>query len=215
MSRQALCAALAGVLLSGCANAHVYAVREPAARERLERLAAAVQPQTGHPEWHYWVRAIKMDRGCADVMVFRDHHIFLSDRLVDEGDDLLLAVLLAHAMAHHDLDHPDKGGWMRWFQLVGFGVAGAFLPGAGLIPVVTDPLVQRGMVSVQERGADDLTVEYLEHMGYTAADYVATLEFLQARHWTEQVGGIDPVKQKNFSRRIERIRRRLPAGPAV
>ena len=194
------------VPLAGCA--HVQAVRDGPTHDRLQRLAAAVQPHTDHLDWHYQVQAAPLKRGSADLMVFRGHEIVVSDRLMAEADDLILAALLAHAMAHDALGHPRARNVAQTVSTVGFTVADLFIPFAGMGEMIVDPLLRRGVVSARERSADDLAITYLERMGYTAGDYLVALEFMRLRKCSEQTGKRTKA-QKGFSGRIRRIRWRI------
>ena len=198
--------ALACLLLVGCATA-IRTIRAHPQQDRLERLLATIQPHTGHPEAYTWVRILQPTKRHVDLWVFRQRHIYLSEALVNEADDVILTALLAHGIAHHDLAHHTKRGIMRSVQYVAFLIGGAFVPGLGFGWYVADPVMEGVMSAGQEFSADAKAVTYLEKLGYSVDEYVKALEFLTSHQYVERTGGI-LTTQEGFSGRIAALRGR-------
>jgi len=195
---------LAALCLAGCAT--IRTVRDHPAQARLDRLAALVMRQTGHPNERCWVRALD-SKPFADLLVLQQRHVYLSEAVLAAADDRILGALLGHAVAHHELRHHGKRNIIQLVQYVAFQVAGAFVPGLGLGTFLVYPVVEQTVTLGQEFSADVKTMEILKPLEYSDEEYFSILEFLRAHHMTERVGGVF-TKQEGFTSRIAALRKR-------
>ena len=76
--------------------------------------------------------------------------------------------LVAHEVAHELLGHIGQRRALVLSLGASFTVLGIMVPGAGLIDILTNPLIVRAFTRDQEIAADLKAVEVLRDMGYTA-----------------------------------------------
>ena len=200
------------LLLAGCAT--IKTVRAHPQQDRLERLLAALQPHTQHPEAKTWVRILQPTKRQVDLWILQQRHIYLSEALVIHADDAVLTALLAHGIAHHDLAHHTRRGVVRGVQYVGFLIGGLFVPGLGLGWPVADQAMEGVMSAGQEFAADARTVMYLNALGSSIDDYAHALQFLATHAYSERTGGI-MTTQEGFALRIATLRKRQASQPAA
>jgi Zn-dependent protease with chaperone function len=93
-----------------------------------------------------------------------DATFYVSDGLAQMPMPVLEA-LIAHEVAHEVLDHVGMRRRMAVGMIGGFGVAGFFVPGAGLLDFIVNPLVVRAFSRKQELEADQRALEILRGMG--------------------------------------------------
>jgi Zn-dependent protease with chaperone function len=94
----------------------------------------------------------------------RDATFYISDGLAQMPMPVLQA-MIAHEVAHEVLDHVGTRRRMAVGMAGGFGAAGFFVPGAGLLDYMVNPLVVRAFSRKQELEADKRAVEILRDMG--------------------------------------------------
>jgi Zn-dependent protease with chaperone function len=78
---------------------------------------------------------------------------------------LVLEAVIAHEVAHEVLDHVGTRRRMAVGMTSGFGVAGLFVPGVGLLDFIVNPLVVRAFSRKQDLEADQRALEILRAMG--------------------------------------------------
>ena len=93
-----------------------------------------------------------------------DATFYISDGLAQMPMPVLQAVV-AHEVAHEVLDHVGTRRRMAVGMAGGFGAAGFFVPGAGVLDFMVNPLVVRAFSRKQELAADQRAVEILRSMG--------------------------------------------------
>lgn len=93
-----------------------------------------------------------------------DATFYFSDGLAQMPTPVLQAVI-AHEVAHEVLDHVGTRRRMAVGMTGGFGAAGLFVPGVGLLDFMVNPLVVRAFSRKQELAADQRAVEILRDMG--------------------------------------------------
>ena len=93
-----------------------------------------------------------------------DATFYISDGLAQMPTPVLEAAI-AHEVAHEVLDHVGTRRRMSVGMIGGFGAAGLFVPGVGLLDFVVNPLVIRAFSRKQEIEADQRAVEILRAMG--------------------------------------------------
>ncbi len=93
-----------------------------------------------------------------------DATFYISDGLAQMPMPVLEAVI-AHEVAHDLLDHVGTRRRMAIGMTSGFGAAGFFVPGVGLLDFRVNPLVVRAFPRKQELEADQRAVEILRAIG--------------------------------------------------
>ena len=94
----------------------------------------------------------------------QDATFYISDGLAQMPTPVLQAVI-AHEVAHEVLDHVGTRRRMAVGMTGGFGAAGLFVPGVGLLDFMVNPLVVRAFSRKQELEADQRALEILRGMG--------------------------------------------------
>ena len=192
-------------LAAGC-GASIHEIRRHPQQERLERLTGQVTPHTKYPEKHYWVRVSEPDAHHIGLTILPHRHIYLSSQLLEEADDDVVLVLLAHGIAHHRLHHHTTRGLARLFQRIVFKVAGAFVPGLSYGTYLGDPIAEAASGANQEAGADDKTAAYLARMGKPPETILRALEWMQTHGYRERVGRL-VLSDHEWAPRLAHLRR--------
>ena len=94
----------------------------------------------------------------------QDATFYISDGLAQMPMPVLQAVI-ADEVAHEVLDHVGTRRRMAVGMTGGFGAAGFFVPGAGLLDFMVNPLVTRAFSRKQKLEPDQRAVEILRAMG--------------------------------------------------
>jgi len=93
-----------------------------------------------------------------------DATFYITDGLARLPSPVLEAAV-AHEVAHEVLDHVGTRRRLALSLNAGFGTAGFFAPGVGLLDFVVNPLVVRAFSRQQELAADQRAIEILRAMG--------------------------------------------------
>ena len=93
-----------------------------------------------------------------------DATFYITDGLARLPSPVLEAAV-AHEVAHEVLDHVGTRRRLALSLNAGFGTAGFFAPGVGLLDFVVNPLVVRAFSRQQEFAADQRAIEILRAMG--------------------------------------------------
>ena len=96
-----------------------------------------------------------------------DATFYITDGLARLPSPVLEAAV-AHEVAHEVLDHVGTRRRLALSLNAGFGTAGFFAPGVGLLDFVVNPLVVRAFSRQQELAADQRAIEILRAMGNPA-----------------------------------------------
>lgn len=98
------------------------------------------------------------------VYTDEDATFYISDGLAAMPMPVLEGVI-AQAVAHEVLDHVGTRRRMSAGMTGGFGLAGLFVPGVGMLDYMVNPLIVRAFSRKQELAADQRAVEILRTMG--------------------------------------------------
>jgi Zn-dependent protease with chaperone function len=93
-----------------------------------------------------------------------DATFYITDGLARLPNAVLEAAV-AHEVAHEVLDHIGTRQRLALSLNAGFGMAGIFAPGVGLLDFVVNPLLVRAFSRQQELAADQRAIEILRAMG--------------------------------------------------
>ena len=96
-----------------------------------------------------------------------DATFYFTDGLMRQPDPIVEAVV-AHEVAHEVMGHVGTRRKLSLSLTASFGALGLFVPGAGLLDFVVNPLVVRAFGRQQELKADQKAVEILRAMGQPA-----------------------------------------------
>ena len=203
--RLCLLALVVGGLLSGCGTTMKEMHHHPQ-QTRLQGILATILPHTKYPEKHYWVRvSAPLKKHPAGLAIMGQRHIYVSEPIVKETDDVILTALIAHGVAHYRLHHHGRRSIINFLQRLAFKAGGFFVPGLSQGYRIGGPLAEVVLSTGQEPSADRKTVTYLTAMGSSAQDLRRALEFLVEHGYTERVGNI-VIRDREFTNRINRLR---------
>jgi len=153
------------ILAAGCAGlpAGTYypAPKDPNAL-RVANVLHRAAVAAGDDPARYTFALIKTRQPAA--FTDEDATFYISDGLAQMPTSVLQAVI-AHEVAHEVLDHVGTRRRMAVGMTGGFGAAGFFIPGVGLLDFMFNPLVVRAFSRKQELDADQRAVEILRGMG--------------------------------------------------
>lgn len=102
-----------------------------------------------------------------------DATFYITDGLARLPSPVLEAAV-AHEVAHEVLDHVGTRRRLALSLNAGFGTAGFFAPGVGLLDFVVNPLVVRAFSRQHELAADQRAIEILRAMGNPCSSALAT-----------------------------------------
>jgi len=108
---------------------------------------------------------------------------FVTTGLLEKANDQRLRAVLAHEVAHEDLNHVAKAQVLAAGLGLGAVLIDQVFPGTGQIAPIAGELVFRGYTRNEEFAADRHGVEILERAGYSRNDMIEGLT------WLVQVSG--------------------------
>ncbi len=194
-----------GLLCTGCGTKLKELRRHPQ-EERLERILATIVPHTKYPDRHYWVRVSETDKEHpVGLAVLPQRHIYITESLLEQADDVLVTTLVAHGLAHHRLHHQGKRSIGTVIQKLAFKAGGVFVPGLSQGSRIGGPLTEVALSAGQEPSADERTIQYLEALGYSVAELLNALEYLVDHGYAERVGRVSS-RDRKFINRISELR---------
>jgi len=205
--RRLLAVALRGVvgagllvlLASACAmssgappSPDASATAEPSTRpldraeaQRLQRVMAPLVRAMDHPRPLDQVKVAIMDDPHINAASAGGGEFYVTTGLLQKADDLRLAGVLAHELAHDDLGHVAKAQTLGAGLNIGMVILDQIIPGSGALTPIAGGLIARAYSRNEEYAADRHGVDILKRAGYPAATMLNTLT------WLGQVEGTD------------------------
>jgi len=121
----------------------------------------------------YDLSAVKfgiLDTPEVNAMMNKEGILFITSGLLnnipeDRWNEILAAVI-AHELAHFTLSHVAKRQGSAVATSIGFAIAGAFIPGVGLLNHVVNPTFTSALSRSQELDADRKSVAMLRNAGW-------------------------------------------------
>jgi Zn-dependent protease with chaperone function len=146
--------------------------------ERLQRLMAPLIRAMDHPRPLSSVKVGIMD----------DHHInaanagsgefYVTRGLLEKANDQQLMAVLAHEIAHEDLNHVAKAQRLGAGLNIGMVLLDQIIPGSGAIAPIAGQLIARGYSRKEEYQADAHGAELLQRVGSSKQVMIDTLQWL-------------------------------------
>jgi Zn-dependent protease with chaperone function len=158
----------ATVLLVACASTpegSYYASPTQPATARVSHILYRAAVAAGDDPQRYGFAFIKSPTVAA--YSDEDATFYFTDGLMRQPDPVVEAVV-AHEVAHEVMGHVGTRRKLSLSLTASFGALGLFVPGAGLLDFVVNPLVVRAFGRQQELKADQKAVEILRAMGQPA-----------------------------------------------
>jgi len=129
---------------------------------------------------------------------------YVTTGLLRKANDLQLAGVLAHELAHDDLGHVAKAQALGAGLNIGMVILDQIIPGSGALTPIAGGLIARAYSRNEEYAADRHGVDILKRAGYPAEVMVTTLRWLAQTEGT--AGGGFFATHPATADRIEALR---------
>lgn len=186
-----LVAALGLVLLAGCAApaASPRAPQEsrpaptgrpvdPQLAQRLQRVMVPLIRGANNPRPLNQVRVGIIDDPRINAANAGGGEFYVTRGLIEKANDQQLAGVLAHEIAHDDLNHVAKAQTLGAGLNIGMILLDQLIPGSRVLTPIAGTLVARGYSRTEEYAADRHGVEILRRAGYPKEVMINTLTWL-------------------------------------
>jgi predicted Zn-dependent protease len=134
------------------------------------------------------IKAMNQSPSQVKIGILADDHInaasagggqfFVTRGLLERANDQHLAGVLAHEIAHDDLNHVAKAQLLGTGLNVGMIILDQIFPGSGAITPIAGQLIARGYGRNEEYAADRHGVELLQRIGKPKEQMIDTLAWL-------------------------------------
>jgi Zn-dependent protease with chaperone function len=199
MGRQRLLAALgAAALLAGCTISTASAppqrtpqdTRAPAGRntgrpvnarqaERLQRVMIPLIRAMNSPRDLDKVRVGIIDDSRINAASAGSGEFYVTRGLLEKASDAHLAGVLAHEVAHDDLNHVAKAQTLGAGLNIGMIILDQIIPGSGAVTPIAGALISRKYSRTEEYAADRHGAAILQRAGLPREVMIDTLVWLQ------------------------------------
>jgi Zn-dependent protease with chaperone function len=129
---------------------------------------------------------------------------YVTTGLLQKANDLRLAGVIAHELAHDDLGHVAKAQTLGIGLNLGIIVLDQIVPGSGALTPIAGGLIARAYSRNEEYAADRHGVDILKRAGYPAVTMLDTLTWLGQTEGTD--GGGFFATHPAMTDRIEALR---------
>jgi predicted Zn-dependent protease len=177
---------------AGRAPAPSTTTREPSTRPldraealRLQRVMTPLLRAMDHPRSPDQVKVGIMDDPHINAASGGGGEFYVTTGLLQKANDLRLAGVLAHELAHDDLGHVAKAQTLGVGLSIGMIILDQIVPGSGALTPIAGGLIARAYSRNEEYAADRHGVAILKRAGYPAQTMVDTLT------WLAQTEGVD------------------------
>jgi Zn-dependent protease with chaperone function len=178
---------------------------DPAQAARLQQVMLPLLKVMDHPVPLAQVKVGIVDDPQINAANAGGGQFFVTTGLLNKADDDKLRAVLAHEIAHQDLNHVAKAQVLGAGLNIGVAILDQIFPGSGAITPLAGELVARKYSRDEEYAADRHGVELLSRAGYPKAMMVDTLT------WLMQVSGPDSggffATHPGTADRIEAVRK--------
>jgi predicted Zn-dependent protease len=188
----ALVAGLAAVVLTGCATpsasppsaprdgraAPAGRPIDPQVAQRLQRVMVPLIRAMNNPHPLDRVKVGIIDDPQINAANAGGGQFYVTRGLLERADDRQLAGVLAHEVAHDDLNHVAKAQVLGAGLNIGMILLDQLIPGSGLITPIAGTLIARGYGRSEEYAADRHGVEILRRAGQPKEVMIDTLTWL-------------------------------------
>ena len=177
---------------------------DPQEAQRLQRVMAPLIRAMDHPRPLDQVKVRIMDDPNINAASAGGGEFYVTTGLLQKANDLQLAGVLAHELAHDDLGHVAKAQARAAGLNIGVIILDQIIPGSGALTPIAGGLIARAYSRNEEYAADRHGVDILKRAGYPAETMVATLRWLAQTEGT--AGGGFFATHPATADRIEALR---------
>ncbi len=158
---------LAGFLMIGCAGPQkttlLQPAQDPASYQRLIDIGGKVIPAIDvENREKYRIAIVDSEEVNAWTTGGRNFAIFFTRGALERFSDEEITFIYAHEVSHVKLGHVEKKMAASVATTAVLNVAGIFIPGAGLLNLVANPIVTSAFSRPQEMEADKLAVASIQ-----------------------------------------------------
>jgi putative metalloprotease len=157
---------------------------DPSQAERLQRVMIPLLKGMNKPLDPSQVKVGVMDDPSINAANAGNAQFLVTRGLLEKANDEQLRAVLAHELAHEDLNHVAKAQVLGTGLNIGAVILDQIIPGSGALTPIAGELAMRGYSRREEYAADRHGVEILERTGHSKQEMVNTLNWL-----IQQTGG--------------------------
>ncbi|HXH85068.1 MAG TPA: M48 family metallopeptidase [Candidatus Tectomicrobia bacterium] len=151
---------------------------DPRHAERLQRVMVPLIQAMDNPRPLDQVRVGVIDDDSINAANAGGGQFYVTRGLLEKANDRHLAGVLAHEVAHDDLNHVAKAQVLNVGLNIGAAILEQIFPGTGAIAPVAGQLVARGYSRNEEYAADRHGVQILQRAGLPGEIMAETLTWL-------------------------------------
>lgn len=152
----------------------------PEHAERLQRLMVPLIKAMDNPPPLDQVRVGILDSNTINAASAGGGEFYVTRGLLEQASDRHLLGVLAHEVAHDDLNHVARAQALSAGLNVGIVILDQILPGSGAVTPIAGELLARGYSRSEEYAADRHGVELLRRTGHSKDVMIDTLNWLVA-----------------------------------
>jgi Zn-dependent protease with chaperone function len=146
--------------------------------ERLQRVMVPLVRAMNHPRPLNQVRVGILDDPSINAASAGGGEFYVTRGLLEKGNDTHLAGVLAHELAHDDLNHVTKAQTLGAGLNIGMIILDQIIPGSGALTPIAGELIARKYSRSEEYAADRHGVEILGRAGLPKEVMIETLTWL-------------------------------------
>ena len=146
--------------------------------ERLQRLMAPLIRAMDHPHPLNQVKVGIMDDAHINAANAGGGEFYVTRGLLEKANDQQLLAVLAHEIAHEDLNHVAKAQRLGAGLSIGMVILDQIVPGAGALSPIAGQLISNGYSRREEYQADAHGAQLLQRIGSSKQVMIDTLQWL-------------------------------------
>lgn len=151
---------------------------DPRQAERLQRIMVPLITKTNNPRPLSRVRVGIIDDSRINAASAGNGEFYVTRGLLEKANDEQLAGVLAHEIAHDDLNHVAKAQTLGAGLNIGMIILDQIIPGSGALTPIAGTLIARKYGRNEEYAADRHGATILARAGMRREIMVETLEWL-------------------------------------
>ena len=154
---------------------------DAASAERLQNAMVPLLKVMDHPLQPNQVKIGMMDDPSINAASAGNGQFLVTTGLMQKANDRQLQAVLAHELAHQDLNHVQKAQTLGTGLNIGMILLDQIIPGTGAIAPIAGELLLRKYTRTEEYAADKHGVQLLQRAGYPGKQMMAeTLNWLMS-----------------------------------
>jgi putative metalloprotease len=151
---------------------------DPAQAERLQRVMIPLLKGMNKPLDPSQVKVAVVDQPAINAGNAGGAQFIVTTGLLQKANDDQLRGVLAHELAHEDLNHVAKAQVLGAGLNIGAVILDQIFPGSGAVTPIAGELISRGYSRKEEYAADAHGAQILERVGYPRQVMIDTLNWL-------------------------------------